>query len=476
MDTLFLSLLNRSIAAGWLVLVIVALRLLLRRAPRGFHCTLWGMVAVRLVCPFSLKSALSLLPSAETVPPEILYDPTPTIQTGIESFNAAVNPILSQSMAPNPGDGVNPLQVAVLIAANIWILGAAAMLLYALVSYLRIRRTVATAVRMEDGVYQSEHIASPFLLGLFRPRIYLPCDLTPVQQSCVLAHERAHLRRRDHWWKPLGFFLLTLYWFHPLLWAAYLLLGRDMELACDESVIRHLDLSEKKAYSQALLTCSTPRRTVSACPLAFGEADVKTRIRAVLHYKKPAFWLVAAAVAAVVIAAVCFLTDPLPQAEEEGDLPAVSWRYTIPGPAPWQRAFHFDFGELDYTHIKATCNAGVLYGHSDDAGFTDASTNVILPDDLVLYWSPFADISSLIPTDTPPDAAKIDVTVYRGIRKLYTGTIHLTCTDRVERLACSYEAKMDGDLRLLLWESPIGGSGAQVITRTQHEAATTPEN
>lgn len=467
MSELFLALFNRAIAAGWLVLAIVALRPVLHRAARRFHCALWGLVGLRLVWPFSLKSPLSLLPSAETVPPEILYDPSPTIQTGVTAFNSAVNPILSQSMAPNPGDSVNPLQVYTAVAANLWLLVFVALLVYTAVSYLRIRRTVATAVLVEDGVYQSEHIASPFLLGIFRPRIYLPCSLTPQQQECVLAHERAHLRRRDHWWKPLGWLLVCVFWFHPLLWLAYALLGRDMELSCDEAVIRTMDLDGKKAYSYTLLSCSAPRRTMAACPLAFGEADVKRRIRAVLHYQKPAFWLTALAATAVVITAVCFLTDPLPPAvPTDPTLPAVSWRYSPIGSATWFHQFSFDFGELEYTHIEATCDTGDLIRFDDDAA-DHTVRSVTLKRGLALCWSPYNGSF----TNTP-NAATIEFTVYNGLLPLHSGTIHLTCTDRYD-LAATYEARMDGDLRILR-DAVL--PGARVITKAQYDSALSPEN
>lgn len=310
METVFLTLLNRSIAAGWLVLAVVVLRWLLKRAPKSVHCLLWGLVGLRLVLPWSIESAWSLLPSAETISPEILYSPAPEIRSGVPFLNQAVNPALSQSMAPNPANSVNPLQIVSLAAAWVWIAGMAALALYSAVSYVRLRRRVVQAVRLRDNLWQSEHVDTPFILGLFRPRIYLPFHMEAQSMAHVLAHEQAHLKRLDHWWKPLGFLLLTVYWFQPLLWLAYALLCRDMELACDERVLRELGTARRKEYAEALLACSAARHTVAACPLAFGEVGVKRRIKNVLHYRKPALWLLVLALAVLAVTAVCFLTDP----------------------------------------------------------------------------------------------------------------------------------------------------------------------
>lgn len=309
MSELFLTLLNRGIAAGWLVLAILVLRLVLKKAPKWSHVLLWGMVGIRLVCPFSLNSVLSLIPSTQVLAPEALYDPAPTIHTGISSLNNAVNPVFSQSFAPQDFVSANPLQIWTAVAGVIWAAGFCAMVLYALISWLRLRRRVREAVRLEQGIWGSEFVPSPFILGIFCPRIYVP--LHNALPQAVLDHEKAHIRRKDHWWKPLGFLLLSVYWFHPLLWLAYVLLCRDIELACDEAVVKQLNDTGKADYSQALLHCSVRRSTIAACPLAFGEVDVKNRVKSVLHYKKPAFWVIAAAILACIATAVCFLTDPL---------------------------------------------------------------------------------------------------------------------------------------------------------------------
>ena len=311
MAAVFLKLLNLSISASWLVLVVLVLRLVSKRSPKWMNVLLWGIVALRLVLPFSIESALSLIPSAETVSPVAVQSaPAPTITSGVSVIDNAVNPSLSEHFAAVPTASVNPLYVWTEIAGWVWLIGLGAMLLYALASYLRLRRRVSVSLPIQDNIYLCDAISSPFILGVVKPHIYLPSGLDEVQRQNVLSHERAHLARRDHWWKPLGFALLAVYWFNPVLWLAYTLLCRDIELACDERVIRTMDESAVKTYSTVLLACSMPRKAVITCPLAFGEVGVKERVKNALHYKKPAFWVVAASVAVCVVVAVCFLTNP----------------------------------------------------------------------------------------------------------------------------------------------------------------------
>ena len=320
MAEIFQKALNMSIAAGWLILAVIALRLLLRRAPKRFRLLLWAVVGLRLALPWSIESALSLIPSAQTLPEGIMLERAPVLDTGISALNGAINPGFTAAFTPELGVSANPLQVLLPIAAAFWMLGAAAMLLWALVSWLRLRKRVREAVRLEENVYECE-IASPFVLGLFRPRIYLPFSLENGERELVLAHERAHITAGDHIIKPLGWLLLAAHWYNPLVWLAYALFCRDIELACDERVVRGLSLSDMADYSQALLDLSRPRGGVRACPLAFGESSVKGRVKSVLSYKKPAFWLVLLAVVVCVGAAVCFLTDPKEEAEpvDDGD-------------------------------------------------------------------------------------------------------------------------------------------------------------
>ena len=303
MAALFEKLLSMSAAAGWMVLAVVALRLALCRAPKWTRCWLWALVGVRLVLPVSLKSPLSLVPRSPVevgaVLPEAPAALPQQLPQGVGGYPAAA----ADAPAADPELTV--------VLSWLWLAGVLLLLGYALLSVIRLRRRVAEAVLLEGRVWQCDRVDTPFILGVLRPKIYLPSDLPPAALEPVLAHESAHLARRDHWWKPLGFLLLAVYWFHPLVWLAYGLFCRDLELACDERVVRRLDGAGRKAYSQALLTCSAERRVLAACPLAFGEGNVKGRIRAALRYRKPAFWLVLAAAAACIVAAVCFLTDPV---------------------------------------------------------------------------------------------------------------------------------------------------------------------
>lgn len=323
MEVVFLKLLNMSITASWLILAVLVLRLFLNKAPKFIRCILWGLVGLRLILPFSVESVLSLIPSSEPLPKNIIYTAVPTVNTGIPIIDHAVDPIISQSFSPAPLTSINPTQVISLIASIVWICGVVVMLVYMLISYLRIRIKVREAVVLYDNVYLCDHISSPFILGIIKPKIYLPSNMTASDFEYVISHEKSHLKRRDHWWKPLGFFLLSVYWFNPAIWVAYILLCRDIELACDEKVIKQMDTNEKKAYTNALLCCSIPRKMISACPLAFGEIGVKNRVKNVLNYKKPAFWIILIAVVVSIVTAVCFLTDPasikLNQLSDTGD-------------------------------------------------------------------------------------------------------------------------------------------------------------
>lgn len=315
MESLLLKLVNLSITASWLVLAVLLMRLVFCKAPKWISCLLWGLVALRLICPISIESAFTLIPTAEPLPQDILYTQVPEIHSGVEIIDNFVNPVFSNSVSPTPGTSVNPMQIWLFVLSWIWAAGAVAMLLYALVSYLLLRHRVATATLLCENIKQSESVVSPFVLGFFRPVIYLPYSVADEDLAYVIAHEKAHIRRKDHWWKPVGFVLLAIYWFNPLLWVAYVLLCRDIETACDEKVIREMGKEDRRAYSAALLHCSVRHRVIAACPLAFGETDVKGRIKGIMNYKKPALWVVLLAVAATIIAAVCLLTVPKTDAQ-----------------------------------------------------------------------------------------------------------------------------------------------------------------
>ena len=321
MSSFFLKILNMSISAGWIILAVVLLRVVLKRAPKWINVLLWGIVAVRLICPFSVESVLSLIPSAETINPGIMMDPTPTVRTGVPALNSTINPIIASSLAPAPGASANPLQIWIPVLSIVWTLGIAALILYAAVSYWRLQRRLREAVILRENIYQSEQVDTPFVLGIIKPKIYLPYHMDAQNLNHVVAHEQAHIRRKDHWWKPLGFLLLAIHWFNPLMWLAYVLLCRDIELACDEKVIKELGNEQRADYTQALLACSVNHRMIAACPLAFGEVGVKERIRSVMNYKKPAFWMIVLAIVICTAVAICFLTNPAedaPASAEDG--------------------------------------------------------------------------------------------------------------------------------------------------------------
>lgn len=310
MSALFLKILNLSINASWLILAVIVARLLLKKAPRWISCLLWGLVAVRLLCPVSLESVFSLLPSANVVPENIEMAQDPHIDSGVRIIDNAVNPVIEKSFSPDAISSANPMQVVVFAGSILWLTGMVAMLLYALISYLLLRRKVRASVAANSRVKECDEVDSPFILGIFRPEIYVPSGISEDTLELVIAHEEAHLKRHDHWWKPFGFVLLAIYWFNPLCWVAYILLCRDIEAACDEKVIKDKDREYMAAYSQAVLDCSVNRRIIAACPLAFGETGVKERVKGVLIYKKPAFWVIIVAVISCIVVAVCFMTNP----------------------------------------------------------------------------------------------------------------------------------------------------------------------
>ncbi|MDE7326377.1 MAG: M56 family metallopeptidase [Lachnospiraceae bacterium] len=310
MADIFLKFFNTGISAGWLILVILLFRWLFPKMPKWLRPAFWGLVGLRLILLVSIPSVLSLIPSAQTVSPEIMYSPEPTIHSGLGILNTMVNPKIIRTFAPKPGDSANPLQILIPFIAALWLLGVVLMFVAAGISYLRLHRRLRTAILIKDNIYQSENVFSPFVFGLFHPRIYLPFGMDDKLMENVLLHEKAHIARHDHLGKILGYLLLCLYWFQPLCWVAYLLLCRDIEFACDERVIRKFGRQERADYSQALLILGVSRPGVHICPLAFGEIGVKTRVRNVLNYRKPVFWVVGVAVTAFIIMAVCFLTNP----------------------------------------------------------------------------------------------------------------------------------------------------------------------
>lgn len=356
MTAVFLHFLNLSITAGWIVLAVLLLRLCLKKAPRWITCVLWGLVALRLILPFSIESPISLIPSAQTVVnTEDAGVTVPVVDSGVSAIDkplndwlqTPVNPPVQSPLPPvttpdtgpdaipdnptgekdSPGEEpdttptVSRMERILNIAAPVWLVGIGLMLLYELLSVLRVRHRVLDAVLLRDNIWQSDRVSSPFIFGLFRPRIYIPYGLEEPVLEQVLSHERAHLHRRDHWIKPFAFTLLAVYWYNPLLWVGYILLCRDIEVACDERVVRGLDEDDRRRYATALLQCGVERRSIAACPLAFGEVSIKQRIKSVLSYRKPLLWVIIASLVVCSVAAVCLLT--VPKSKDNKDEPVI---------------------------------------------------------------------------------------------------------------------------------------------------------
>lgn len=355
MTGLFLKIINMSISASWLILAVLLLRFLLKKAPRWIHVLLWGIVALRLLLPFSVESALSLIPSAETFPEKIVSGPSFDVQTGIAPVDARINAYLGDHYFEGVSVPADNGSHVMTVLASVWAAGMLLLAAYTAFSYWRLRRRIATAVLYQENIYRSEQVGSPFVLGIVRPRIYLPYQLEDRELEPVIAHERAHIRRRDHWWKPLGFLLLTLHWFNPLMWLAYVLLCRDIELACDEKVIRTLGSERRADYASALISCSVSRRAIAACPLAFGEVSVKERVKSVVRYRKPAFWIVLVSVAACAVVTVCFLTDPKQD----------SYDIKIVVPAGNQERFVYSQEEISPTRRQIVISSGDNLGDTE---------------------------------------------------------------------------------------------------------------
>lgn len=299
LDTLFLSVLNMSITAGIVILVVLPVRLLLRRAPKIFSYALWAVVLFRLLCPFSFESVIGLLPGdKKPIPQDIVFSTEPQLNTGLPIADQAVNPMLP--IKSNAGESVNPLQIWVFAGSVIWAAGIIVMLLYTMVQLVLLRRKVIGAALLRDNIYIADYADSPFAMGFITPKIYLPSSMEPAEKKYILAHEQCHIRRWDHITRVLAFTALTIHWFNLLVWLAFVLSGKDMEMSCDEAVMKRMDFDIRAEYSQSLLRFAAGRKRITGTPLAFGESDIKGRIKNVMQYKKPMFWVSAAAIIAVI--------------------------------------------------------------------------------------------------------------------------------------------------------------------------------
>ena len=310
MDKLFITIVNNGLVASWIILAVIVLRKLLNRIPKWVNCLLWGLVAIRLAIPFSIESIFSLIPSAKPVPADIEYAKIPKIDSGMHAVNTVINPVLENHFAVKEIASVNPIQVIIFISSYIWMIGVIGLLIYAFVSFIMLKRQVKNAQAIDKGIFRSGTIDSPFILGFVKPSIYIPDYLDDEAYICVTEHEKAHIKRGDFIWKPFGFLILSVYWFNPLCWFAYIMLCKDIEYACDEKVTKDKDKNWKATYCQVLLDCSSKRKMIAACPVAFGEVSVKDRIKFVIRYKKPTFGMIVLAFVACIVVGICFLTNP----------------------------------------------------------------------------------------------------------------------------------------------------------------------
>ena len=329
MGDIFLKLLNMSITAGWLILAVLCIRLLFRKIPKWVNCLLWGVVAIRLICPFSIESQFSILPSTEPIKSSTVVEGEvqnyiPSIDSRLTIVENTINPMLTETFAYNESDSAASLQIVTYAAGLVWCCGMVLLIICAMGSAVKLHKLVKEAVCVRDNIYICDVVKSPFILGIFRPRVYLSSALREREMDYILAHESAHLKRKDHWWKALGYLLLCIHWFNPLCWMAYSLLCKDIELACDEKAAKDMTFHEKKEYSKVLLSCAGQRSLIMVCPLAFGEVGVKERVKSVLNYKKPTLWIMIATVAVLVILAVCFLTNPTREYQIRITIPAGS--------------------------------------------------------------------------------------------------------------------------------------------------------
>lgn len=329
MGDIFLKLLNMSITAGWLILAVLCIRLLFRKIPKWMICLLWGVVAIRLTCPFSIESQFSILPSTEPIKSSTVVEGEvqnyiPSIDSRLTIVKNTINPMLTETFAYDESDSAAPLQIVTYAAGLVWCCGMVLLIICAMGSAVKLYNHVKEAVCVRDNIYICDAVKSPFILGIFRPRVYLSSVLSEREMGYILAHESAHLKRKDHWWKSLGYLLLCIYWFNPLCWMAYSLLCKDIELACDEKAAKDMTFHEKKEYSKVLLSCAGQRSLIMVCPLAFGEVGVKERVKSVLNYKKPTLWIMTAMAAVFVILAVSFLTNPTREYQIRITIPAGS--------------------------------------------------------------------------------------------------------------------------------------------------------
>ena len=376
MEQLFIGILNNAITVSILIVAVIIVRTLGKKMPKWISCMLWMIVAIKLVVPIQFESVLSLIPSGKPIPANIVMEANPQISSGISSFDKIVNPVIGRNFTPDKAASINPLQIFFHIGALAWLVGMTVMLTYAVATYMFIRKRVSTSVKIDSKVYECDDISDSFILGTISPRVYIPSALSKQAREYILKHEYAHLSRFDHVWKPLGFVILSVYWFNPLCWMAYILLCRDIEYACDEKVTNNIDKGEKAEYCRILLENSMHRQMVAACPVAFGGTDVKNRIKNVANYKKPAFWITMASIMVCVAVGMCFATSrDVSTVSEQKQLQKAEVQNNITGTENVAKAS----AEAD-ENVVADVAPAATANNSNDAEFTYNGTSVSIMD------------------------------------------------------------------------------------------------
>ena len=308
MDKLFLEILNMSITSSYVILFIIGIRFLLRKVPKIYSYLLWSVVLLRLTIPFSFQSIFSLVRiNTKVIPEDIMYTQVPQINSGITVIDRVVNNSLP---APAIIASVNPMQIWIGLGQTIWILGLIGLAMYSIVTTIKLSKKLKSAVRISDNIYENSIIRTPFVFGLVNPKIYLPRDLSEIEREYIIKHEQTHIERYDHITKFIAFIVLSIHWFNPLVWLSFFLMTEDMELSCDEKVIKELGNGIKKDYSNSLLSLSTGRRIIGGSPIAFSENSTKGRIKNVLNYKKPEFWVTIVAIIVIVAVSIGLLSNP----------------------------------------------------------------------------------------------------------------------------------------------------------------------
>lgn len=308
MSKLFLEIINMSITSSYVILFVILIRFFLKKAPKIYSYSLWSVVLLRLTIPFSFQSIFSLMRiNTKAIPEDIMYTQVPQINSGITVIDRVVNNSLP---APVIVASVNPMQIWIALGGVIWILGLIVLIIYSIITTMKLSKRLKSAVHISDNIYENTIIKTPFVFGLVNPKIYLPKDLSEIEKQYIIKHEQTHIERYDHIIKFVAFLVVSIHWFNPLVWMSFFLMTEDMELSCDEKVIKELGNGIKKDYSNSLLSLSTGRRIIGGSPIAFGENNTKGRIKNILNYKKPEFWVSIVAIIVIVAVGIGLLSNP----------------------------------------------------------------------------------------------------------------------------------------------------------------------